>query len=324
MGTELGRIATLLQSEKDTKTPLQKRLARFGKMLALAVIALCVIIFLVGILRGEEPLLMFMTALSLAVAAIPEALPAVVTVLLALGAKRLVKQNALIRRLPAVETLGSVTYICTDKTGTLTQNRMQVDVYAINKNRVRGSLPDSFFHPKGKSIFLQAMALNNDASLDSSGELQGDPTETALYLAARNSGFVKSEIEEYLPRAAEVPFSSERGMMTTLHTSLNGEFFAFTKGAPERVLPSCQQEWKSGELGPLDSLAALTMANSMANEGLRVLAIAYKCLKSIPSEITSEAIESDLIFMGFVGLIDPLVQKPSEPLNFAKVPLSMW
>lgn len=305
MGTELGRIATLLQSEKDTKTPLQKRLARFGKMLALAVIALCVIIFLVGILRGEEPLLMFMTALSLAVAAIPEALPAVVTVLLALGAKRLVKQNALIRRLPAVETLGSVTYICTDKTGTLTQNRMQVDVYAINKNLVRGSLPDSFFDRKGREIFLQAMALNNDASLDSSGELQGDPTETALYLAARNSGFVKSEIEEYLPRAAEVPFSSERGMMTTLHTSLNGEFFAFTKGAPERVLPSCQQEWKSGELGPLDSLAALTMANSMANEGLRVLAIAYKCLKSIPSEITSEAIESDLIFMGFVGLIDP-------------------
>lgn len=305
MHTELGRIATLLQTEKDLKTPLQKRLARFGKMLALAVIALCGIIFLVGILRGEKPLLMFMTALSLAVAAIPEALPAVVTVLLALGAKRMVKQNALIRRLPAVETLGSVTYICSDKTGTLTQNQMKVDAYAFDQQMIRGSLPDSAKAKTEVEIMLQAMALNNDASFDASGDLQGDPTETALYRAAQDSGFLKSEIEQHLPRVTEVPFSSERSMMSTIHRGHKGQILVFTKGAPERVLPVCTKQWKNGELAPLDSDLALRNANSMAQDGLRVLAIAHKKIESMPSIINSETVESDLTLIGFVGLIDP-------------------
>lgn len=305
MNTEIGRIATLLSSEKDTKTPLQKRLALFGKKLSFAVIIFCAIIFLVGILRGEKPLLMFMTALSLAVAAIPEALPAVVTVLLALGAKRMVKQHALIRRLPAVETLGSVTYICSDKTGTLTQNQMEVDTYALNRTLIRAHLLDSSNDNAGKEIILQAMALSNDAALSVNGELQGDPTEAALYRAAQSYGLVKSEVEKYLPRIGEIPFSSERAMMTTLHHHQNDNIFVFIKGAPERVLSLCMHEWKNGVISPLDRKAILFMAESMAKEGLRVLAIAHKRLDSIPSQVLSETIETDLTFIGFVGLIDP-------------------
>lgn len=315
MRTELGRIATLLQTEKDAKTPLQKRLTGFGKSLALAVIVLCVIIFFVGVLRGEQPLLMFMTALSLAVAAIPEALPAVVTVLLALGAKRMVKKNALIRRLPAVETLGSVTYICSDKTGTLTQNQMQVDSYALNQCVIRGVLPDSVCDKAERELILRAMALNSDASVDASGELQGDPTETALYRAAQNSGFIKSEIEKQLPRIDEIPFSSERGRMSTIHRDLSGQIHVFTKGAPERVLAFCQQQSKNGDLVPLDQDLALGTANSMAKEGLRVLAFAHRRLESLPSETKSETIETNLSFVGFVGLIDPPRSEVKEAID---------
>ena len=318
MNTELGRIAALLSSEKDTKTPLQKRLTLFGKKLAFGVIILCAIIFFIGILRGEKPLLMFMTALSLAVAAIPEALPTVVTVLLAFGAKRLIKQNTLIRRLPAVETLGSVTYICTDKTGTLTQNRMEVDAYVINKNLIRSHLIASFHDKKAKDIILKAMALNNDASLSVNGELQGDPTETALYRAAQSCGFIKTEIESYFPRIGEIPFSSERGMMTTIHRQDTENVLVFIKGAPERVLPFCVHELINGELTPLDTSAALLLAENMAKEGLRVLAIAHRRLDSIPSEMTSEKIETDLIFTGFVGLIDPPRPEAKEAIHLCQ------
>ncbi|MBI2519971.1 MAG: cation-translocating P-type ATPase [Bdellovibrio sp.] len=305
MNTELGRIATLLQSEVDSKTPLQKRLMRFGQRLAIAVIALCSVIFIVGILRGEKPLLMFMTALSLAVAAIPEALPAVVTVSLALGAKRMVKQKALIRRLPAVETLGSVTFICSDKTGTLTQNRMQVTAYQVNGNLVRSPISSTMTNQKATTLLFKAMALNNDASLGEDGSLQGDPTETALFDAAQRAGFAKIEIEKQIPRASEIPFSSERGMMSTLHENGNSEILMFTKGAPERVLSQCTHEWRNEEIMSIDSQGALTKAEAMAKEGLRVLAIAHKTLKTLPSEIKSEELECDLTLIGFVGMIDP-------------------
>ncbi len=221
METELGRIATLIRDEEEVKTPLQKRLTVFGKNLALAVLAICAIIFFIGLLRAEPLLLMLLTAISLAVAAIPEALPAVVTISLALGAKKLVKQNALIRKLPAVETLGSVTYICSDKTGTLTLNKMTVEEMYVDGQVVqrsafgvqRSDLTDNPFDiGAGKegfqpaSAFLSALALNNDVQTDQDGNLIGDSTELALFHWAAERGFEKKELEEIFPRIRGNPF----------------------------------------------------------------------------------------------------------------------
>ncbi|MDP1682217.1 MAG: HAD-IC family P-type ATPase, partial [Burkholderiales bacterium] len=215
MQTELGRIAALLHATGDAKTPLQKRLAAFGQRLALAVLALCAIIFTVGVLRGEPVVLMFLTAVSLAVAAIPEALPAVVTVSLALGAHKMVQRHALIRRLPAVETLGSVTFICADKTGTLTENRMRVERYWVD-GHIAEKIPVAL--TEVWIALARAMALSNDAARHGSGKkILGDPTEVALYQAARSAGFDKDNLAASYPRVAEIPFDSERKRMATLH-----------------------------------------------------------------------------------------------------------
>ncbi|MRR37612.1 ATPase, partial [bacterium] len=235
MGTELGRIATMLQNEEETKTPLQKRLAVFGQRLAVAILIICAIIFTLGFLRGEPLLLMLLTAISLAVAAIPEALPAVVTITLALGARKMVRQNALIRRLPAVETLGSVTYICSDKTGTLTLNRMTVEKVAVNG----GELPlEGACGTDGGEAgrhFMMALALCSDARLDGEGNPMGDPTETALLAAAISCGYDRMSLEEVHPRVAELPFDSDRKLMTTFHRQ--GEtVVSYTKGAVEAIL----------------------------------------------------------------------------------------
>ena len=243
MNTELGRIATMLQEEEEVKTPLQKRLAVFGRKLTVAVFVICAFIFGIGLLRGEAPLLMLLTAISLAVAAIPEALPAVITISLALGAKKMVRQNALIRKLPAVETLGSVTYICSDKTGTLTENKMTVEEMYVDGEIVKSEklkvkseeIQQLLTHNSQLSPFFIALAVSNDATADKEGKLMGDPTETALYAVAKDAGFSKDVLIGTYPRIAEIPFDSDRKCMTTIHKGpmIQGPRVQGSKGSSE-------------------------------------------------------------------------------------------
>jgi len=291
--TELGRIARLLSDAEEVKTPLQKRLARFGARLAWAVLAICALVFAAGLARGEAPLLMFLTAVSLAVAAIPEALPAVVAISLALGAARMVKQNALIRRLPAVETLGSITYICSDKTGTLTQNRMRAESFLVQGEEDAG---------EPWSSLLRALTLVNDAAPNAAGVLVGDPTEVALLEAAIERKQDKAVLESQFPRHAEFPFDSERKRMATVHAD-GAAFLACVKGAPEAVLERCPWQLTARGQVPLDAEDMLAHAESMAARGLRVLAFAERRLDTLPADI--EDAESDLTFLGLVGLMDP-------------------
>ena len=302
MKTELGRIAALLSGESG-KTPLQKRLARFGRHLAIAVLAICAIIFVAGWLRGEAPMMMLLTAVSLAVAAIPEALPAVVTISLALGAARMVRQNALIRRLPAVETLGSVTYICSDKTGTLTQNRMHVDrVLRCRPDRCP-ACPTSRESP-WRELGL-AMALCNDAVAGRDGELVGDPTEIALLAAAQAAGVDKEASQQTLPRVAELPFDSQRARMSTLHRDGDG-VLTLVKGAPEGVLALCtDQLGADGAASDFDAAALQDAAEALAAQGLRVLAFALKRLPRVPDLGEAGTLECGLTFIGLAGMIDP-------------------
>jgi Ca2+-transporting ATPase len=303
MATELGKIAALLEQDGESRTPLQKRLAHFGRYLGIAILVICAIIFGVGLLRGEAVVLMFLTAVSLAVAAIPEALPAVVTISLALGARKMVRQHALIRRLPAVETLGSVTFICTDKTGTLTQNRMHVEeMYA--GNATSHAWQDVADSEPWKSL-LTALALSNDAEQGHHGNIIGDPTEIALYQAALDAGYDKAVLEALAPRSMELPFDSERKRMTTLHRSDDG-FIAYTKGAPESLLPLCDGLLGASGAEPLPREHILAVAERMAAEGLRVLAVAQRFWPQLPDQETETGeVESQLLFLGLTGLMDP-------------------
>lgn len=302
--TELGKVAKLLNQE-DRTTPLQRRLAAFGKRLALVVIGICVVIFVAGIWRGEQALLMALTAISLAVAAIPEALPAVVSVLLALGARRMVAVHALVRRLPSVETLGSVTTICSDKTGTLTQNKMHAELAWVN---------DQTWVP-GQStpgpVLLEAMraaALCNDARRngDVNPELdwQGDPTETALVVAALSGGVDKAALDTEWPLLKELPFDSERKRMTTLHRGPAG-FVGYTKGAPESVLACCESQWSPDGPQPLDCAAIVNQADTLAAQGLRVLALGRRAHEALPDLQAPDQVEQHLQFLGLIALIDP-------------------
>ncbi len=300
MRTELGRIAALLSAEAG-KTPLQKRLGKLGEKLALAVLAICTVIFVVGWVRGEPPLAMLLTAVSLAVAAMPEALPAVVTISLALGAARMVRQNALIRRLPAVETLGSVTYICSDKTGTLTLNRMQVD-RLLADGESRSALPSTEQTP-WRELGL-AMALCNDAALDVEGTPVGDPTETALLVGAGAAGLNKRDLTQLLPRIAEVPFDSKRARMSTLHAD-QAQVLVLVKGAPEAVLPHCTDRLSAQGIRPIDRAALHDAAEELARQGLRMLAFAQRHVPAVPDELTADTLETSLTFLGLVALIDP-------------------
>ncbi len=341
MNTQLGHIAEMLQSVEQEQTPLQRRLDQLGKGLALAALVIVAVVFILGVLRGEPIRLMFMTAISMAVAAVPEGLPAVVTIALALGAQRMLTRQALIRKLPAVETLGSVTVICSDKTGTLTENKMTVTVLDVAGNRLdlkehlrefsptikaqEAQKPELFRH-SGVSILLTGGALCNDALLEPDEEhggftTVGDPTEGALIIAAAQAGLWKAELEQSLPRVGELPFDSERKRMTTVH-SLNGgpagsglnsltptrtgKYLAFTKGSVDGLLEISQQVWVDDHVEDVSPawLQRIQAANDqMAQNGMRVLGVAYHWLDN--PEPDSESLEQDLIFVGLVGMIDP-------------------
>ncbi len=342
MRTELGRIAAMLQEQEEVKTPLQKRLAFFGQKLALAVIVICVLVFGLGVFRGEPPLLMLLTAISLAVAAIPEALPAVVTISLALGARKLVRQNALIRKLPAVETLGSVTYICSDKTGTLTLNRMTVEeVYfdgAVQRTDAIGGGSGGEKEPSPVfTFFMTGLALSNDAQEDAGGKLMGDPTETALYALARDNGLSKREQEKAFPRVAEIPFDSERKCMTTFHRGemrdevvrsgllshlsafrLPASYVSFTKGAVEVLLGKSVSLLTRGGLRPLNPEEVSAVSERMAADGLRVLGIAFRAWDALPEDLSPEGVETGLVLIGLVGMMDPPREEVMEAVALCK------
>ena len=299
--TRVGRIATLLRDESRVQTPLQQRLTRLGRRLAIVAIALCAAILVAGLARGERLGVMLMTAVSLAVAAVPEALPAVVTVGLALGARKLARQRALIRRLSAVETLGSVTVICSDKTGTLTENRMRVDVVSDGRTMTRASPEYATTLPPD---LLHALAISNDVNVGPGGTLIGDPTEVALCELAALGGMSKFDLEGRTPRVAELAFSTDRARMTTVHRPTNGDdSVAFTKGAPERVIPICRTVIRNGAEEPIDQAETISEAEEMACLGLRVLAVAAKRVSALPSDLST--LECDQTFLGLVGLLDP-------------------
>ncbi|MGI9542750.1 MAG: cation-translocating P-type ATPase, partial [Cyclobacteriaceae bacterium] len=298
--TEIGQVAELLRKETGIDTPLQIRLARFGRYLSIAILGICLVVFAVGLLQGQPMLLMLLTAVSLAVAAIPEALPAVVTVSLALGARRLVKHNSLVRNLPAVETLGSVTHICADKTGTLTRNRMTVEQFYVDHQW------HAAFSTSEKSTAMNelvlAMALNNDVVVKD-GTPAGEPTELALFEAAHNANYHRSELEKVIPRLNAIPFDSTRKLMTTLHDSQDG-VIAYVKGAPEQVLERCISGVNTSTEFKVEPI--LNEASRMAQEGYRVLALAMRRFTELPEKLESDTVEQNLMFLGLVALIDPL------------------
>lgn len=303
MKTELGRIARMLQ-EEDSLTPLQLRMAAFGKKLSLLVLLLCVLFFVAGWLRGEDMMRMILTSISLAVAAIPEALPAVITISLALAARRMIRVNSLIRKLPAVETLGSVTYICTDKTGTLTKNKMHVEEIFV-ADRVIGR--NALLHERNNEavdFLLHAFALNNDAVLDSDDNWKGDSTEIALMELASEYHIQTSE----WPRLAEIAFDSGRKLMTTFHRH-GDKIISFTKGAPDILLNRCLNVDRSSIQVEVDTMAAA---------GKRVLGFAYRYWKELPAHPNSEEHERDLQFLGLAGMIDPPRQEVYDAVKQCK------
>ena len=297
MQTEMGKIAGLLEGEEETQTPLQQKLAQLGKYLGFVALAACAVIFVVGLLNGIPVLEIFMTAVSLAVSAIPEGLPAIVTIVLAIGVQRMVKKNALIRRLPAVETLGSASVICSDKTGTLTQNRMTLTkVWVEGQSQLEGISSEN--SPAARKL-LQYGALCCDGSVtfgaDGSEQHIGDPTETAILVAAHKNGMEQDALGKEYPRLAELPFDSDRKLMTTVNR-IDGELIAIVKGAFDMMATRCVQ-------GDLE--AAREKNDEMSRQALRVLAVGYRKLDQLPQELTSEELENGLTLLGLVGMIDP-------------------
>ena len=305
MNTEVGKIAGMLDNTEKQITPLQEKLNKLGKTLGIAALAICAFIFIIGLIQGKEPINMFMTAVSLAVAAIPEGLVAVSTIVLAIGVQKMVKKNAIVKKLPAVETLGSATVICSDKTGTLTQNKMTVEKIFINgETKELAEYKENINEDLKKLIF--ANMLCNDTKISTDGKLTGDPTETALVDMAFKLDFDPS-VYDRMPRIQEIPFDSDRKLMTTVN-EVNGKYIVYTKGGMDELIGICNSYILNGEIkNNIEEYKNMITKNNeqMAKEALRVLACAYKEIDHKPTKEDMENIEKDLIFVGMVGMIDP-------------------
>ena len=297
MNTEMGKIAGLLEGEEEGQTPLQQKLAQLGKYLGFVALAACAVIFVVGLAGGINVLEIFMTAVSLAVSAIPEGLPAIVTIVLAIGVQRMVKKNALIRRLPAVETLGSASVICSDKTGTLTQNRMTLVKLWVNGEPELETVSTSNTQAARELLRYGALCCDGSVVYKEDGTEQhiGDPTETSILVAAHKNGMEQDELNRQYPRLAELPFDSDRKLMTSVN-QIDGKIVAIVKGAFDMMAARCV----SGDLE-----AAKEKNDEMSRGALRVLAVGYKILEEAPEDPTSEELENGLTLLGLVGMIDP-------------------
>jgi Ca2+-transporting ATPase len=324
MDTEVGKIAEMIQSAEEVETPLKKRLQVLGKILGIAALAICTVIFVTGILYGKDIFDMFLISVSLAVAAIPEGLPAIATIVLAIGVQRMVKRNAIIRRLPSVETLGSATVICSDKTGTLTQNKMTVErvFYENGLHGVDHGIEDINKH-KQFELLVTAGVLCNDSKLrETDGEIMtlGDPTETALVDLGLKAGINKDALETIRPRADEVPFDSKRKLMSTVHGTGNG-YRVYTKGAVEELMRRSDRILLDGRIIKMEQSHRdniLATNEEMARDAMRVLGMAYKDIAELAPDNGEEAYEDNLIFIGMAGMIDPPRQEAREAVNLCK------
>lgn len=318
MQTEVGRIAGMLNQADETKTPLQENLNSLGKTLTWLILFLSVLIFALGLLNQRETVLnMLLTAISLAVAAIPEGLPAIVTVTLALGTRRMAKRNAIVRKLPAVETLGSTDIIASDKTGTLTQNKMTVErLFTNNRLEVASESKATL-----DDMTVQIMMLANDTKIDKDGKLLGDPTETALVQFGLTHKLDVPALLERLPRVNEVPFDSERKLMTTIHELADGRYLVATKGAPDQLLQRATQYEVDGTVEPMDDKERDLILNTntqLARQALRVLGMAYKIVTELPETVDTNTVEQEMIFTGLIGMIDPERPEVEEAVREAK------
>lgn len=318
MQTEVGRIAGMLNQADETKTPLQENLNSLGKTLTWLILFLSVLIFALGLLNQRETVLnMLLTAISLAVAAIPEGLPAIVTVTLALGTRRMAKRNAIVRKLPAVETLGSTDIIASDKTGTLTQNKMTVErLFTNNRLEVASESKATL-----DDMTVQIMTLVNDTKIDKDGKLLGDPTETALVQFGLTHKLDVPALLERLPRVNEVPFDSERKLMTTIHELADGRYLVATKGAPNQLLQRATQYEVDGTVEPMDDKERDLILNTntqLARQALRVLGMAYKIVTELPETVDTNTVEQEMIFTGLIGMIDPERPEVEEAVREAK------
>ena len=309
MNTKVGKIANMIIEDEAPETPIQRKLAQVGKVLGTTCLVICGVIFIIGLLKNIEPVEMFMTSVGLAVAAIPEGLPAIVTIVLSIGVTKMAKKNSIIRKLPAVETLGSSSVICSDKTGTLTQNKMEV-VEINSKNKALTSM-------------LACMCTDCDVNYkESKPQIQGEATEVAIVQNAFKLGFLKDDLYNKFPRVSEIPFDSTRKMMTTIH-KINGKYLAITKGAPDVLIKKCthiNQETSIDNFrqSDLSNSQTQTIQNEnlkMAQKALRVLGVAYKYLENLPTKLDQEVIENNMTFVGLIGMIDPPRPGVKEAIN---------
>ena len=316
MYTEVGKIADMLANADESQTPLKQSLEQLSKTLTYLIIAIALVTFLVSVfIRGEQPLEGLMVAVALAVAAIPEGLPAIVTILLSLGTTTLAKRNSIVRKLPAVETLGSTEIIASDKTGTLTMNQMTVEKVYTN-----GQLQSAATELGADNTTLRIMNFANDTKVDPDGKLIGDPTETALVQFGLDHNFDVRDVLKSEPRVAELPFDSDRKLMSTIHKEADGTYFVAVKGAPDQLLKRVTRIEINGEVRPItdeDKQSILATNKDLAKQALRVLMMAYKTTNDIPT-LESEVVESDLIFSGLVGMIDPERPEAAEAVRVAK------